>query len=76
MHRKRVIKTFRYSWVLIGIALISVILISMVEIHVASGKGVTQRTIFFAAGLYALLIYLILTMILVLIREIIKRLRS
>jgi len=69
-------KTFKYLWIIIGIILVSLILISFAQIQVAKGSGTTVKTVFFAAGLYVLLIYLISTMILILAREIIKRLRQ
>ena len=77
MHRKqkeKVVKTVKYTWLIAGIALVTVILFSFAKIHVAHGSGTTVKTIFFAAGLYTLLIYLISTMIIILAREIIKRL--
>lgn len=74
--KKKVVKTLKIFWIFIGIILASVILFSFVKIQIAKGQSDAVKTIFFAAGLYTFIIYLISTTILILLQEIIKRLRG
>jgi DNA integrity scanning protein DisA with diadenylate cyclase activity len=74
--KKKVVKTIKIFWTLLGIILASAILFSFVKIQIAKGDGEAVKTLFFAAGLYAFIIYLISTTILILLQEIIKRIRG
>jgi FtsH-binding integral membrane protein len=68
-------KAFKYTWLIAGLLLLIWTLYFFIKTQTIKGLGVTAGALLFAAGLYGFLIYIILTMMIVLVREIIKRLK-
>lgn len=73
---KKVLKIFKVGWVLAGIIITIGTLFFFMRNQMSRDLELTTRTLFFAAGLYILLIYLITTMIFILVQEIIKRMKE
>lgn len=70
------LKAFKKTWIFAGIIFFAFVLISFIKVKIAFGQGNEVKTIFFAAGLYVFIIYLITTLIMLLSGEIIKRMKQ
>jgi hypothetical protein len=71
--KKKVKKAVKSTWIIAGILLLLWTLYFFIKTQTIKGLGTTAGALLFASGLYALLIYIIITMIAVLAQEIIKR---
>lgn len=71
-----VVKTIKILWIFSGVIILSIILYSFIKLQIIGGQGDTAKTLFFAAGIYMFIIYLVSTGILILSEEIIKRVKE
>jgi len=71
--KKRLRKTFDITWAVAGIALIIITAFSVIKLKTT---GTTSEAVFFATSLYSLTVYITITIILIVIKEIIKRVKQ
>lgn len=74
--KRGVVKTVKVLWIFAGVIILSIILYSFIKFQIIGGQGGTTKTLFFAAGIYMFIIYLVSTGILILFGEIIKRVKE
>ncbi len=70
------IKAVKLLWIFAGVILLCAILYTFIDIQIMKGQADSAKTLFFAAGLYTFIIYLVTTGIFILAQEIIKRVKE
>jgi len=74
--KKVIKKILKIVWIVIGILIALITGLLYIRMYSASGFGVIGLVLLFATGIYALLIYTGITLLFLLIKWIIKRIRK